>query len=143
MTAEVEIGDAPTALYRLYSHAGDLLYVGITDHLKIRLTAHAKEKPWWPEVARKTVAWYPTKREAEDAEARAIRDEHPAHNIAEPVPGTGARLHGRNRYPLVGWHPPAELATWARTRAALEGRRLSALLTEALEEYRGRHTDAP
>ena len=51
MTAAVEITAAPTALYRLYSSAGDLLYVGNTDHLKLRLAAHAKEKPWWDQVS--------------------------------------------------------------------------------------------
>jgi hypothetical protein len=140
VTAAIEITDAPTALYRLYSSTGDLLYVGNTDHLKVRLAAHAKEKPWWPEVARKTVEWHPSKREAEDAETQAIHAERPAYNIVEPVPQGGARKHGRNRHPLVGWHPPTELADWARTQAAQQGRRLSDLLTEALEEYRTRVT---
>jgi len=139
VTAEVEIANAPTALYRLYSHTGNLLYVGVTDHLKTRLAAHAKEKPWWPEVVRKTVTWYPSKPEAEDAEALAIREERPAHNVMEPVPRGAVRKRGRNRHPLVGWHPPAELADWARAQAAQQGRRLSDLLTEALDEYRARH----
>jgi predicted GIY-YIG superfamily endonuclease len=139
MTAEIEIADAPTALYRLYSAAGDLLYVGITDHLKLRLAAHAKDKPWWGQVARKTVTWHPSKDEAAAAEAQAIHEERPAHNAMEPAPDGNSR-HGRNRHALVGWHPPTELADWARTRAKHQGRRLSDILTEALEEYRERHS---
>lgn len=144
MTAEVEISDAPTALYRLYSATGDLLYVGITDHLKVRLAAHAKDKTWWSQVARKTVEWHPGKPEAEAAEAAAIRTEKPAHNIIEPGPvGTGERRrYERHRSPLVGWHPPADLAEWARSHAEQQGKRLSHVLTEALEEYRERHRGA-
>lgn len=139
MTAEVtEIDDVPTALYRLYPQTGELLYVGITDHLKVRLAAHAKDKAWWPQVTRKTVAWYPTKPEAADAEARAIQEERPVHNIAEPARLGGPTRHGRNKHPLLGWRPPTYLSEWARAEAKRSGRQLSDLLTEALEEYRER-----
>jgi predicted GIY-YIG superfamily endonuclease len=143
--AEIEVGLAPTALYRLYSESGELLYVGITDQLKTRFAAHAKDKPRWPEVARKTAAWHASKDEAVKAEARAIAEERPAHNTAAPaVPGPAAtppphgQRHGWNRNPLVGWHPPAELSEWARSEASRQGRRLSDLLTDALRDYRFR-----
>jgi len=47
---------------------------------------------------------------------------------------------GKNKTPLLGWHPPAELAAWARAEAERRGGKgaLSALLTEALTEKRAR-----
>jgi len=47
-------------------------------------------------------------------------------------------MAGRNKTPLLGWHPPAELAAWARAEAERRGGRgaLTALLTEALAAYR-------
>jgi predicted GIY-YIG superfamily endonuclease len=78
----MEVGDeTPTALYRFFNAAGRLLYVGITDHLKRRFEEHAAEKPWWPEVTRKTVQWYPTRTLAAEAELAAIRAERPLCNI--------------------------------------------------------------
>lgn len=80
--AAVELSDEiPTALYRLFS-ATRLLYVGITGDLKARFATHAALKPWWPDVARKTVGLYATRDEAAEAELVAIRTEDPLHNIA-------------------------------------------------------------
>jgi predicted GIY-YIG superfamily endonuclease len=81
---EIEIGDEfPTALYRLYAVGDVLLYVGFTGELKSRFGQHAKTQPWWPEVVRKTVAWYPTRAEADAAETAAIDREKPVHNISK------------------------------------------------------------
>jgi predicted GIY-YIG superfamily endonuclease len=80
---ELELGEeAPTALYRFYAADGSLLYVGVTNNMKARLGQHAADKPWWPQVARKTVGWHATRAEALAAESAAIKTEHPAHNIA-------------------------------------------------------------
>lgn len=80
--AAVELGDEiPTSLYRLFG-ATRLLYVGITNDLKVRFATHAALKTWWPEVARKTVELYPTRKAALEAELAAIRAENPLHNIA-------------------------------------------------------------
>lgn len=45
-------------------------------------------------------------------------------------------MPGKNKYPLLGWHPPADLAAWARAEAARRGVPLAAVLTEALAAYR-------
>jgi predicted GIY-YIG superfamily endonuclease len=71
----------PTALYRLRDQAGDLHYVGITDTPERRWKDHAKDKTWWPEVAERTVEWFPSRAHAMAAEAIAIRGERPRHNI--------------------------------------------------------------
>lgn len=73
--------ECPTALYRLYDAGGALLYVGITGALKLRMSQHAAEKPWWSAITRKTVAWYPSRAEAVAAEAEAITLEAPVHNV--------------------------------------------------------------
>jgi predicted GIY-YIG superfamily endonuclease len=82
--SEMEIGDADlaTAHYRLYDAAGIFLYTGVADNLKARFDQHKKEKSWWPEVTRRTVTWYRSRRDALRAEDIAIKTEHPIHNIA-------------------------------------------------------------
>ena len=82
--AEIEFDEAPTALYRFFDADGDLLYVGITRNLNLRLTQHAADKPWWASVARKTLVWYPSRSDAAHAEGKAIREERPQFNVALP-----------------------------------------------------------
>jgi predicted GIY-YIG superfamily endonuclease len=74
-----------TALYRLYAEDDALLYVGITEHLGTRWHNHARKKPWWPDVQRQTVEWYPTREEAAEAEIKAIQTEYPRHNVTYSV----------------------------------------------------------
>lgn len=82
----MELGDeTPTALYRLFDAEGTLLYIGISGNLKTRFAKHAVHKPWWPEVARKTVEWHLTRTDAAEAEDKAIKTEKPKHNIAGAV----------------------------------------------------------
>ena len=44
-------------------------------------------------------------------------------------------MPGKNKNPLLGWHPPAELAAWARAEARRQEVPLSRILTEALYTY--------
>lgn len=92
----------PTTLYRLFNADGVLLYVGVTGNLNARLAFHSTDKPWWGEVARVETEWHPNRTEAEDAEDRAIADEHPRYNIA------GAPREGRYRRP----NAPVEWTEW-------------------------------
>lgn len=96
MPDEIEIGDdipdGPVAVYRFYAIDNTLLYIGVTDDLRQRLDRHRQQKPWWPTVARKTVAWYDKRKDAEVAEATGIADEHPLHNVR-----SHALLLGRQR----------------------------------------------
>jgi predicted GIY-YIG superfamily endonuclease len=75
-----------TALYRLYDSAGELLYIGVTSNPQVRWGQHKSEKPWWPQVARKTLEWLPTRDEALDAEPRAIVSERPRYNKQHALP---------------------------------------------------------
>jgi predicted GIY-YIG superfamily endonuclease len=115
MPAETEVGEdipsGPTALYRCYAEDGSLLYVGVTDDLRGRLGGHERQKPWWPEVARKTVAWYDSRLDGEQAEAAAINDEHPVHNVR-----SHSMLLGRVRVPreALKVDVPAELRLMRR-----------------------------
>lgn len=42
-------------------------------------------------------------------------------------------MPGKNKTPLLGWHPPTELSAWVRAEAARRGVSLSVILTEAVE----------
>ncbi len=108
----VEVTGEPTSVYRLYGYDGALLYVGITANLAQRWADHANSKPWWPEVTRKTVVLYGSRREAELAEGRAIRSESPVHNKA-----MGRRDETEPRRPAPKL-PPILRQSPAETRAA-------------------------
>ncbi|MEV4041505.1 GIY-YIG nuclease family protein [Streptomyces sp. NPDC049744] len=74
------LDDCRTALYRLYSEAGTLLYIGISHQPEVRFEQHSKLKDWWPRVARREVEWFDDRPTAARAEAEAIRAEDPEHN---------------------------------------------------------------
>ncbi|MER5902987.1 GIY-YIG nuclease family protein [Streptomyces mirabilis] len=69
-----------TALYRFYDAEDRLLYVGITSNPKARWRAHARDKYWWPEVSRKTIEWFETRKSAERIEKIEVEEESPAYN---------------------------------------------------------------
>ena len=48
-------------------------------------------------------------------------------------------MTGKNKTPLLGWHPPAELSAWVRKEAAAREISISALLNEIVQAY----IDAP
>lgn len=78
--AEIEIGDEPTARYRLFDADDVVIYVGITKSPASRMDSHSREDSWWPEVARKTMCWYPTRVAARIAETAAIEAHEPKYN---------------------------------------------------------------
>lgn len=73
-----------TAVYRLYDKGGSLLYVGISNQPSVRWQQHANEKPWWPDVSRKEVAWYGDRPLAAIEEMRAVVQESPRYNVIGP-----------------------------------------------------------
>jgi hypothetical protein len=80
----------PTALYRHFDAAGNLLYVGISLSPFTRTRQHKQRAPWFIEVSRIEVEWFGTRGDAEQAEWVAIKSEHPLHNrtyaYREPMP---------------------------------------------------------
>lgn len=75
-----------TALYRHHGADGELLYVGISRNPFTRMDSHTHESSWMPSVKNMSVQWFDTRRAALDAEAIAIQNENPIHNIQRPVP---------------------------------------------------------
>lgn len=99
-TAAMPIADEPIAactLYRFFDAAGGLLYVGITNRGRRRVHEHSKTKDWWHRVDHATFEHFRTRLAALDAEARAITDEGPEHNIARPSPAAD--------HPILGGRP--------------------------------------
>lgn len=45
-------------------------------------------------------------------------------------------MPGKNKAPLLGWHPPAAISVWVREEAQRRGVNISAVLNEAVEVYR-------
>jgi predicted GIY-YIG superfamily endonuclease len=82
-----ELFNRRTALYRLYTPSGKLLYVGITANPNTRFTEHAAEKPWWHEVdlTSPVIEWYGNRRKALEAEERAIKSERPVYNVVHAL----------------------------------------------------------
>jgi len=127
LTPEVEIGtEAPTALYRLFATDGALLYIGITGDLSKRLARHARTKNWWPDVSRKTVTWFQTRRHALLAEATAIRDEKPPFNLLV------ALTSGNSRPARNPFHHEPGAVTLARLHKGLTKTELAERLGVAL-----------
>ena len=68
-------------LYHFEDFRGDTLYIGITSHFARRLKQHAKEKPWWPDVAYIWAANQRDMAEAADTERFSIGEFEPRHNV--------------------------------------------------------------
>jgi alkylhydroperoxidase family enzyme len=45
-------------------------------------------------------------------------------------------MPGKNKNPLLGWHPPAEFSAWVRDEAERRSVTVSTVLNEAIEEKR-------
>lgn len=80
-----------TALYRLLDGGGQSLYIGITEDPEGRWKGHAATKPWWREVVRKELQWYPSRPLAEAAEVQAIRTERTPYNVDDSPWASRAR----------------------------------------------------
>lgn len=70
-------------VYFMYDHVGHLLYVGITNNLRNRLSAHYADKPWIKQVKRIVVERYDTREESKARETFVIKNQGPIFNIAE------------------------------------------------------------
>jgi predicted GIY-YIG superfamily endonuclease len=71
--------ERPAAVYRLYDEAGTLLYIGSAYDPEKRCKRH-RDKPWWPQVARRKDEWHEGRSPAYLAEMKAIAAEDPRFN---------------------------------------------------------------
>lgn len=67
-------------VYRCRNVAGVLLYIGSTGNKYLRFKNHARNSPWWPEVADIEEAEQPDEATARMTEALAITAERPIYN---------------------------------------------------------------
>lgn len=67
-------------VYQLYDASGTLLYVGYTSHPAKRFVAHARERTWWADVARREIEDYPSRVEALAREKALISETQPRYN---------------------------------------------------------------
>lgn len=74
-------------LYRHWSVAGDLLYVGRSLNAVRRLSQH-RRSPWYQEIATVTIDKFPSEEAVHEAEVRAIRTERPRYNKQFAAVGT-------------------------------------------------------
>ncbi len=81
-----------TALYRLLSKSGRLLYVGISGNPDSRWGTHSNNQPWWEEVADRKIEWFDSREAASAAEVKAIKEERPLYNKQHSVIGTPAAM---------------------------------------------------
>jgi len=73
-----------THLYRHFDKDGALLYVGISLNALNRLGQHSDHSDWYNSISRVEIEVLDTREMALDAEAKAIFDEKPKHNIMQP-----------------------------------------------------------
>lgn len=92
----------PTTLYRFFDQHDRLLYVGISAAWWARWQSHKGDKPWWLEVHKSILEHYDDKKDAQDAEVRAIKEERPVYNIQHNNNGQ----HNQPDGPIGGpWRP--------------------------------------
>ena len=73
--------DDVTFVYTFLSSDGVPLYVGCSQKIGHRLTAHIP-KPWWPNVARIEIDAFPNLDAGLHAETARIRELQPVHNLS-------------------------------------------------------------
>jgi predicted GIY-YIG superfamily endonuclease len=79
----------PTSLYLLFNADKDVIYIGVTSLSMHRLAQHAADKPWWQEVVWSRFFHFDTRKEALEAERRAIKSFRPCYNtihMKDPKP---------------------------------------------------------
>ena len=84
--------DKRCALYRHFDATGILLYVGISFHPLVRTKQHSAVSWWTDQIANITIEYFPTRMEAMAAEAKAVQEENPLHNIKLRKPKPTVRI---------------------------------------------------
>jgi hypothetical protein len=87
----------PHAVYRYFDSAGRLLYVGMTKRPGTRRTEHKMRSPWFGQMVRESIEWFPDIQTAGVEEQRAIETERPSHN--RMLPPWNVVAHGHSWVP--------------------------------------------
>lgn len=128
-----EIRQGPTAVYRWYDADDRLVYVGVSNNPAARADQHSREKPWWTQVARCEVAWFPSRPEALVAERAAIQTEMPTLNyVGTPRQSEAQRRQESMRQVAV--RLPVSLIARLDAIAAAERRDRSDVLRRLVED---------
>jgi hypothetical protein len=98
-----------TALYRHFDADGRLLYVGISMRPFQRLYNHDRSH-WSQDIATVRIEWFDARKDALQAELRAITTESPAHNLAGLKPPKQTPPKKRERSILSFAITPPDLA---------------------------------
>jgi predicted GIY-YIG superfamily endonuclease len=115
-------------IYRLYGHDRALLYLGYTGNLAARFYDHEANKPWWADVTEIATTRHADRSSALDVEREAILLEEPLHNTARYMTVGGVTK-------IRNFRVPDELWDEAKDVAAAEGRGVSEVVREVLEDY--------
>lgn len=75
------LGGKGCGVYRLRAADQTLLYVGSSYDPPGRWSV-LSNNAWWADVRYREVVWYATEEEGQAAEARAVVEEHPLHNVS-------------------------------------------------------------
>lgn len=78
----------PTDVYFMYDADGELLYVGISLCVPVRLEQHRRDKSWWQEVVRIEIEHHTHRRAALFSEKMAIRMRSPKYNVNGQLGGS-------------------------------------------------------
>lgn len=117
-----------TALYRHFDTGGGLLYIGISLCAFTRTRQHGMVAPWFHDVARIEIEWFPTRAMAESAEWQAIRREQPLHNQtfkrSAPAPADVIVALDADLQPIPNGAGPARREASKRAMAAIRRARV-------------------
>lgn len=106
-------GQPPFHVYAYLDADGVYLYIGQTSNLTVRNHKHRHQSPWFEQATTRAIlSSHPLRVEAQRAEAAAIRERRPLHNIRHNGPDLGGQAlrilrkeHGltlRELAPLAG-----------------------------------------
>lgn len=112
-----------TYVYRFYNAEDELLYVGIAKGIEARFRQHAKDKPWFNEVARSEAERCMTLPVALAKEATAILSENPKYNRSIPTMKRHDLLNER-----AGTDPDDALTMIQRLKSAEDANRRHAMV---------------
>jgi len=106
-----------TELYRYFDKNDNLLYVGISKSAIVRRSQHQGASHWYNKHTKVTTERFSTKREALNAERKAIKAEKPIHNV----------IHNEKKH----------LNTKALLEVTLEDKTAAALMLYIHEDHNG------